>query len=72
MHTDMVRRERSQTLNRLIVLEKLADKLVWRRKAAADQAHGARELARRQKTRMIEGKKHGAKIKSKRARLKSD
>jgi protein subunit release factor B len=69
-------RERSQTLNRLIAWTELADKLAWRRQEAANQAQGARELVRRQKrqksrgqkARMIQGKKHRAKIKSKRGR----
>ena len=69
-------RERSQTVNRQLAWTELADKLEWRKQEAANQAQGARELARRQKrqksrgqkARMIEGKKHRAKIKSKRGR----
>ena len=69
-------RERSQTLNRLIAWQELAEKLEWRRAESANQAQASRELARRQKrqksrgqkVRMIETKKHRAKIKSKRGR----
>ena len=69
-------RERSQTLNRLIAWTELADKLAWRRQEAANQAQGARELARRQKrqksrgqkARMIQSKKHRAGIKARRSR----
>ena len=69
-------RERSQTLNRLIAWQELAEKLEWRRAESANQARAARELGRRQqrqksrgqKVRMIEAKKHRAKIKSKRGR----
>lgn len=64
-------RERSQTANRLLAWQELADKLAWRRAEAANAAQAARELARRQtrqksrgqKARMIAGKKHRAKIK---------
>ena len=64
-------RERSQTVNRLLAWNELAEKLEGRRAAVANQAQAARELVRRQKrqksrgqkTRMIEGKKHRAKIK---------
>ena len=64
-------RERSQTLNRLIAWTELAEKLEWRRRESANQAQAARELTRRQKrqksrgqkVRMIETKKHRAKIK---------
>ncbi len=67
-------RERSQTLNRLLAWNELAEKLEWRRKEAANQAQAARELVRRQKRgksrgqklRMIQGKRHRAQIKSKR------
>lgn len=67
-------RERNQSVNRLLAWVELADKLAWRRQEASNQARGARELARRQKrqksrgqkARMIEAKKHRAKIKSKR------
>ena len=64
-------RERSQSVNRLLAWTELAEKLEWRRAEAANQTQAARELARRQKrqksrgqkARMIEGKKHRAKIK---------
>lgn len=63
-------RERSQTTNRLLAWQELAEKLAWRRTEAANAAQAARELARRQtrqksrgqKARMIAGKKHRAKI----------
>ncbi len=69
-------RERSQTVNRLLAWTELADKLEWQQKSAANQAQAERELARRQKrqksrgqkARMIESKKHRAKIKSARGR----
>jgi protein subunit release factor B len=62
--------ERSQSQNRLLAWTALADKLEWRRLEAANAAQAARELARRQrrqksrgqKARMIEGKKHRARI----------
>ncbi len=65
-------RERSQTVNRLLAWMELAEKLEWRRAESTNQAQAARELARRQKrqksrgqkVRMIETKKHRAKIKS--------
>jgi protein subunit release factor B len=64
-------RERSQLTNRLLAWEELADKLAWRRAEAANAARAERELARRQtrqksrgqKARMIQTKKHRAKIK---------
>ncbi len=64
-------RERSQTVNRLLAWTELAGKLEWRRQVSANQAQAARELVRRQKRqktrgqkmRMIETKKHRAKIK---------
>jgi peptide chain release factor len=67
-------RERSQTVNRLLAWTELAEKLEWRRQVSANQVQAARELVRRQKrqksrgqkVRMIETKKHRAKIKSKR------
>lgn len=69
-------RERSQTTNRLLAWQELAEKLEWRRAEAANTAQAARELARRQKrqksrgqkARMIAGKKHRARIKSARGR----
>ncbi len=73
-------RERSQTVNRQLAWTELAEKLEWRKQEAANQVQGERELARRQKrqksrgqkARMIEGKKHRAKIKSKRGRSYED
>lgn len=64
-------RERSQTTNRLLAWQELADKLAWRRAEAANAARAERELTRRQtrqksrgqKARMIAGKKHRSKIK---------
>jgi protein subunit release factor B len=73
-------RERSQTVNRLLAWQELAEKLEWRRSEAANAAQAARELARRQnrqksrgqKVRMIVSKKHRAKTKSSRGRVDSD
>jgi len=73
-------RERSQTVNRLLAWQELAEKLEWRRQSAANQAQSARELARRQKrqksygqkARMIETKKHRAKHKAARGRVSGD
>lgn len=73
-------RERSQTVNRLLAWQELAEKLEWRRQSATNQAQAARELARRQKrqkshgqkVRMIETKKHRAKNKSARGRVSGD
>ncbi len=73
-------RERSQTVNRLLAWQELAEKLAWRRAEAANVAQSARELARRQKrqksrgqkVRMIQAKKHRAKNKSGRGRVESD
>lgn len=64
-------RERSQTTNRLLAWQELADKLAWRRAEAANAVRAERELTRRQtrqksrgqKARMIAGKKHRSKIK---------
>ena len=69
-------RERNQSVNRLLAWVELAEKLEERRRESANQARGARELARRQKrqksrgqkARMIEAKKHRARIKSTRGR----
>jgi len=69
-------RERSQGQNRLIAWTELAAKLEWRRQEAINQAQSARELLRRQKRpkthgqkrRMVESKRHRAKIKSGRGR----
>jgi protein subunit release factor B len=68
-------RERNQATNRLIAWTELAEKLEWLRQEAKNQAQSARELARRQnrkktrgqKLRMIQEKKHRAKIKQKRS-----
>ncbi len=73
-------RERSQTVNRLLAWAELAAKLEWRRQEMANQSQAARELVRRQKrqksrgqkARMMEGKKHRAKIKSKRGRAHAE
>ena len=73
-------RERSQTVNRQLAWTELAEKLEWRKKEAVNQVQGERELARRQKrqksrgqkARMIEAKKHRAKIKLKRGRSYED
>lgn len=73
-------RERSQTANRLIAWEELAEKLEWRRDEAANAARSARELVKRQnrpksrgqKLRMIQTKKHRAGIKSHRGRPERD
>lgn len=73
-------RERSQTVNRLLAWTELAEKLEWLKQSAANQVQADRELARRQKrqksrgqkARMIEGKKHRAKIKAKRGRRLED
>ena len=68
-------RERNQATNRLIAWTELAEKLEWLRQETKNQAQSARELARRQnrkksrgqKLRMIQEKKHRAKIKQKRS-----
>lgn len=73
-------RERSQVVNRLLAWMELADKLEWRRQHSANQARAARELVRRQKrqksrgqkVRMIETKKHRAKVKDNRRRSFDD
>jgi len=73
-------RERSQTVNRLLAWTELADKLAWRRTAAANHLQGARELVRRQKrqksrgqkARMIESKKRRAKTKATRSHRYDD
>ena len=73
-------RERSQSLNRLLAWTELAEKLEWRRQEAINHAQAARELIRRQKRgksrgqklRMIQSKKHRAKIKSRRGRAEAD
>ena len=68
--------ERNQSVNRLLAWTELAYKMEWRKAEAANQQQAARELVRRQKrqksrgqkARMIQSKKHRAKIKSKRGR----
>ena len=73
-------RERNQSVNRQLAWSELAAKLEQRRTAATGQARSARELARRQtrqksrgqKVRMIETKKHRAKHKSARGRVRGD
>ena len=68
-------RERNQATNRLIAWTELADKLEWRRQETKNQVQSARELVRRQnlkktrgqKIKMIQSKKHRAKIKQKRS-----
>ncbi|MBI2515662.1 MAG: peptide chain release factor-like protein [Opitutae bacterium] len=68
--------ERSQSQNRATAWLALAQKLEWRRAEAANAAQAERELVRRQKrqksrgqkVRMIQSKKHRAKIKSARGR----
>lgn len=72
--------ERSQVQNRATAWSALADKLEWRRAEAANAAQAAREQARRrsrqksrgQKARMIESKRHRARIKSTRGRPGED
>jgi protein subunit release factor B len=72
--------ERSQTLNRLIAWEELAQKLETRRQNAVNEARSARELVRRQnrpksrgqKLRVLADKKHRAKIKKARGRSGGD
>jgi len=67
-------RERSQTVNRVLAWSELAEKLERRRTGAAEAEKAAHELVRRQKrqksrgqkARMIETKKHRAKIKERR------
>ncbi|MBA3848565.1 MAG: peptide chain release factor-like protein [Opitutus sp.] len=64
-------REREQSVNRLLAWLELAGKLEWRRAESANAAQAARELARRQtrqksrgqKARMIQTKKHRARLK---------
>jgi peptide chain release factor len=64
-------RERSQSTNRLLAWQELADKLTARRAAAIRVAESERELARRQtrqksrgqKARMVQTKRHRARIK---------
>ena len=73
-------RERNQSVNRLIAWTELTKKLEQRRAAAADQAREARELVRRQKrgksrgqkVRMVETKRHRAKHKAARGRVRGE
>jgi len=73
-------RERNQSVNRLLAWTELADRLEQRQQAAAGAARSARELERRrnrpksrgQKMRMLEAKKHRAKIKQTRGRSRED
>jgi peptide chain release factor len=73
-------RERSQAANRELAWEDLVAKLAARQRAAADAVEQAREAERRrtrqtsrgQKARMIETKKHRAKHKSRRGRVRGD
>jgi len=72
--------ERSQVQNRAVAWTALADKLEWRRAQAATAAQAERERGRRrsrqktrgQKARMIESKRHRARIKSTRGRAADD
>ncbi len=72
--------ERSQSANRAQAWWELCGKLEARRKAAAEAVVDARETERRrnrqksrgQKARMIETKKHRAKHKAKRGRVRDD
>jgi protein subunit release factor B len=73
-------RERNQSVNRLLAWAELADRLEARQQAVAGAARSARELERRrnrpvsrgQKRRMLETKKHRAKIKQSRGRGHED
>jgi protein subunit release factor B len=73
-------RERSQAANRELAWEELCGKLEARGRAAVAAAVDAREEERRrtrqksrgQKARMIEGKKHRAKHKAQRGRVRDD
>ena len=73
-------RERNQSVNRLLAWAELAERLEERQQAAAGAARSARELQRRrnrpksrgQKLRMLESKKHRAKIKQTRGRGRED
>jgi len=73
-------RERNQSVNRLLAWTELANRLEERQQASAGAAVAARELERRrkrqksrgQKARMIETKKHRAKIKQARGRGHED
>src|ERR1043166_1729444 len=71
-------RERSQAANRELAWQELCEKLETRRRAAADAVIERREAERRrtrqksaaQKARMIESKKHRAKHKAARGRVR--
>lgn len=73
-------RERNQSVNRQLAWAELADRLQARQQAIAGAALAERELQRRrkrqksrgQKARMIESKKHRAKIKQARGRGHED
>jgi len=73
-------RERNQSVNRLLAWAELADRLEARQLASAGVVVAARELERRrrrqksrgQKVRMIESKRHRAKIKRARGRGHED
>ena len=73
-------RERSQAANRELAWAELCDKLEFRAQAAPPAQQQAREAARRrtrqkshgQKIQMIESKKHRAKHKAKRGRVRED
>lgn len=73
-------RERSQATNRLLAWQELADKIAAQQEVAAKAKRDARELERRrnrrksraQKARMVELKRHRAKIKKTRGRPGGD
>jgi protein subunit release factor B len=73
-------RERNQSVNRLLAWTELTNKLEQRRDAAAAQARGDRERVRRQKrgktrgqkVRMVETKRHRAKHKAGRGRVRGE
>ena len=73
-------RERSQAANRALAWQELCGKLEARKRAAAAAAIDAREIERRrtrqksrgQKVRMIQTKKHRAKHKAKRGRVREE
>jgi protein subunit release factor B len=73
-------RERSQAANRELAWTELCDKLAARARAAREAAQQSREADRRrtrqkshgQKVRMIQSKKHRARIKARRGRFSDD
>jgi len=75
-----IQRERSQLANRLEAWSELCRRLESRRQAGIDAERGRREAERRrtrqksagQKARMIAGKRHRARIKSARGRVRPD